>query len=97
MELGLDAILESAEEDYDEFSDCEEEEEEPNDESKEAHDEKISAAIASTLAVAPSFLSPLSSQLSIDIPSPALEEGEIGSPSGGLQLGIEIPSRLFYY
>ena len=94
MELGLDAILESAEEDCDELSDYEEEE--PNDDNEEADDQKISVAIASTLAVAaPSPLPPHSSQLSIEIPPPVLEEGEIASPSGGPQLDIEIPSGLF--
>ena len=98
MELGLDAILESAEEDCDELSDYEEEEEEeePNDDNEEADDQKISVAIASTLAVAaPSPLPPHSSQLSIEIPPPVLEEGEIASPSGAPQLEIEIPSGLF--
>ena len=96
MELGLDAILESAEEDCDELSDYEEEE--PNDDNEEADDQKISVAIASTLAVAPSPHPPLpghSSQLSIDIPPPVLEEGEIASPSGAPQSEIEIPSGLF--
>jgi hypothetical protein len=100
MDFGLEAILESAEEDCDELSDCEEDGDEA-DEQKDGllelqEDVQISAHIASTAAGAPPPFSSSQNSIAITPSLPVLEDGEIVSPSDCLRLGMEVSPNLSF-
>jgi hypothetical protein len=97
MDFGLEAILESAEEDCDELSDYEDQADEQKDGLLQLEEDvQIATHIASTAPVAPPPFSSYQNSTAISPSLPVLEDGEIVSPSDCLRLGMEVSPNLSF-